>query len=233
MIERLSVFFTKRKQSERMTSSTRKGCFITFEGIDGCGKSTQAAAIYRLLSAEGYQVRLFREPGSTKIAERIRKILLDKKLTIPDMTELLMYEAARAELTVTEIAPLLAKGHIVLCDRFYDSTTAYQGYGRKLDIRMVRSLNRMTVGNTVPDLTLLFDVDLKTGMERRGDSADRLESQSKAFFGRVRKGFLEIARKERRRVKVIDAVRSIEEIFEDTTAIVKKKLKSHDVSRVV
>ena len=112
--------------------------FITFEGIDGSGKSTQALLVYRYLSSRGFKVDLLREPGSTGVSEKIRDILLDKKNNIADLTELLLYEAARADLCAHQIRPLLAKKDIVLCDRFYDSTTAYQGYGRKLDLKTVR-----------------------------------------------------------------------------------------------
>ena len=200
-------------------------CLITFEGIDGCGKTTQAMLAFRFLSGKGMKVKLLREPGSTKISEQIREILLNRKNSMSDITELLLYEAARSEIVSREIAPFLASGHIVLCDRFYDSTTAYQGYGRKLDIKMVRALHKVATGNIAPDLTLLFDLDLKTAFSRRTQQLDRLESQSKAFFNRVRRGFLEIARKERRRVKVVDAARPVKVIFADVSRILTKKLK--------
>ena len=163
-------------------------------------------------------------------AERIREILLDREANITDTTELLLYEAARAEITQKEIAPALQKGTFVLCDRFYDSTTAYQGYGRKLDVAMVRRLHRVAAGNTIPDITLLFDVDLKTAMKRRGKKVDRLESQSRAFFERVRKGFLEIARKERKRMRVIDAAQSVEQVFEDVRKLLNRKLRQYESS---
>lgn len=205
-------------------SAKHKGpLFITFEGIDGCGKTTQAILCHRLLTGAGYEVKMLREPGSTKTAERIRDILLDKKLDIDVRTELLLYEAARADITAVEILPFLVEGHVVLCDRFFDSTTAYQGYGRKQDIRMVRSLNKVAVGDLMPDLTLLFDIDLKTAQERMGKDKDRMESQPAAFFERVRRGFLEIARKERRRVKVVDATRSIEEVFAEVQKILSRR----------
>ena len=206
----------------------RRGLFITFEGIDGCGKSTQIDRVYKYLTGLGYPAVMLREPGSTPVAERIREILLDRKAHITDITELLLYEAARAEITQKEIAPALQKGTFVLCDRFYDSTTAYQGYGRKLDVPMVRRLHRVAAGSVVPDLTLLFDVDLKTAMKRRGKKVDRLESQSRAFFERVRKGFLEIARKERRRVRVIDAAQSVEQVFEDVRKLLNRKLRQYE-----
>ncbi len=212
-----------------MQKRSHKGLFITFEGIDGSGKTTQALLTYRYLLANGYRrVKLFREPGSTVTAERIRNILLDNRLSLSDVTELFLYEAARAEITARELRPALAQGQIALCDRFYDSTTAYQGYGRKLDIRMVRSLHRVAVADIVPDITLLFDIDLKTAYSRRGENPDRLESQSTAFFKRVRRGFLEIARRERKRVKVIDGAQSIEDVFNDVKKILIRKLRLHE-----
>ncbi len=201
-----------------------KPLFVTFEGIDGCGKSTQAMLCFQLLTKAGHKVKMLREPGSTVVSEKIREILLDAKHKISDLTELLLYEAARAEITTRQIAPALADGQIVLCDRFYDSTTAYQGFGRKLDIRVVKGLNKVATGGIVPDLTFVFDVDLKTAQERRGKRKDRLEAQSRAFFERVRSGFLEIARKERRRVKVIDASRPVEIVFQEVRKILLKKL---------
>ena len=207
-----------------MTAKKPKALFVTFEGIDGCGKTTQAILTYQYLAARGMQVKLLREPGATATAERIREVLLDEKLSIAPVTELLLYEAARSELTSQEIQPALAAGHTVLCDRFYDSTTAYQGFGRKLDIRMVRSLNRLAVGNLKPDLTFLLDLDLRTARSRRGKRPDRLESQPKAFFTRVRSGFLEIARKERRRIKVVDAGRSVDEVFQSIRTILDRRI---------
>ncbi len=197
---------------------------VTFEGIDGCGKSTHVAMAYRFLTDRGKTVTCLREPGSTAVAEQIRQILLDRRSQITPVTELLLYEAARAEITARQILPLLKKGEIVLCDRYYDSTTAYQGYGRGLDLKTVRSLNATAAGRLRPDLTLLFDVDLKTAFARRGKKLDRLESESRAFYRRVREGFHEVARRERGRVKVIDAMRPVEVVFEDVTRHLLGKL---------
>jgi dTMP kinase len=207
-----------------MAVKKSKSLFITFEGIDGCGKSTQALLTYKFLLENGLKAVMLREPGSTAISEKIRNILLDKKNQISDSTELLLYEAARAEITSAEILPALKKGMIVLCDRYYDSTTAYQGYGRKLDIRMVKSLHKVATGGLVPDLTFVFDLDLKTAFSRQSKDKDRLETQSEAFFQRVRAGFNEIARKERRRVKLIDAAQPIDKVFEDLKKYLLKKL---------
>jgi dTMP kinase len=200
--------------------TNRTGHLITFEGIDGCGKSTHIELASHYLSEKGYKVSVLREPGSTEIAETIRAILLDRKSSMTPVTELLLYEAARADMVQKQIEPLLKRGNIVLCDRFVDSTTAYQGYGRQLDIRMVKSLHAVAVGKRKPDLTLLFEIDIATAFNRLGRDLDRLESQSRSFFRRVRAGFLEIARKEKKRIKVIDASQPVEIVFE----IVKQHL---------
>jgi dTMP kinase len=207
-----------------LSAQNQKPLFVTFEGIDGCGKTTQAMMVYQYLKSHGYRVKLLREPGSTTTAERIREVLLDTEALVAPITELFLYEAARAELCHREIKPLMAAGYTVLCDRFYDSTTAYQGFGRKLDIRMVRSLNRIAVGDLIPDLTFLLDLDLRTAQSRQTGQPDRLESQSKAFFTRVRAGFLELARKERQRIKVIDATRPVEEMFSNITKILDRRI---------
>lgn len=202
----------------------KKGLLITFEGIDGCGKSVQARRTQRFLQNRGCEVILLREPGSTPVAERLRRILLDKKLSVPDTTELLLYEAARSELVAKVIRPALRQKRIVLLDRFYDSTTAYQGYGRELDINTVRSLHKVATNGLVPDLTLVFNVDLNTAFARRSKDPDRLENQGVAFHERVRRGFLEIARKERHRVKVIDGTQSINQVFKEVRVLLQQKL---------
>lgn len=199
--------------ANRMTAH-HTGRLITFEGIDGCGKSTHIELAHGYLSQRGFKVSVLREPGSTEIAETIRAILLDRRSSMSPLTELLLYEAARADIVQKQIEPLLKRGTIVLCDRFYDSTTAYQGYGRRLDIRMVKSLHRVAVGKIEPHLTLVFDLDVAAAFSRLGQDLDRLESQSRAFFRRVRAGFLEIARKDRKRVKVIDAAGPVAAVFE-------------------
>lgn len=171
----------------------------------------------RYLEEIGHTVTAIREPGSTPAAERIRELLLDRNVHMSDITELLLYEAARADVVRKQIIPLLGNGDIVLCDRFFDSTTAYQGYGRKLDIGMIKQLNAVAVGKLKPDLTLLFDVSIEAGLARCSNTPDRLESQPKAFFKRVRKGFLQIAKEEKKRITIIDSFRAVEEIFVDVT----------------
>ena len=206
------------------TTVLKRGRLITFEGIDGSGKSTHLDRARRLLVRHGYKVRVLREPGSTEIAEQIRRILLDKRSRMSSMTELLLYEAARADITSRQIRPLLHSGHIVLCDRFYDSTTAYQGYGRRLDIKMVKQLNHVAVGGLLPDLTLLFDVKLPVAVKRLGRNLDRLESESRAFFRRVRRGYLAIAAAEKRRVKVIASSGNIDSVFAEVRSHLSRQL---------
>jgi dTMP kinase len=206
----------------------KSGYFITFEGIDGCGKSTQLKKTEKYLIARGYTVLMLREPGSTPLSERIRSILLDKKLTIGDIPELMLYLAARAELVKQIIEPAINKGEIVLCDRFFDSTTAYQGYGRGLDINLINKLNRLAVGDMIPNLTLLIDLNFGSSLARRkkdNKSADRLESESRIFFIKVREGFLEIARKNKSRVKVVDGSPAVETVFEEVKSWLNRKLK--------
>jgi dTMP kinase len=207
------------------TKKPTRGYLITFEGIDGCGKTTQLRLAADFLSSRGHSVVTLREPGSTPVSERIRKILLDRRIDMGAITELLLYEAARSELVAAELSPLLSDGTTVLCDRFYDSTTAYQGYGRRLDITAVKRLHQLATGGLTPDLTFVFDLPLSTALERRGKRPDRLESQSLAFHRRVAAGFRAIAKSEPRRVKLLNARRSVEAIHNDVRNILKRKLR--------
>ena len=196
-----------------------KGKFITFEGIDGCGKSTQLAINARFLEERGQTPLIIREPGGTSIGEKIRTILLDKKNDeMCAITELLLYEAARAQITQEKIKPSLEQGNIVLCDRFFDSTFAYQGYARGLGTKVVESLNLLATEGLEPDLTFLFDITPEDAFKRRaarGESEDRLEAMGLGFQEEVRKGYLEaLATVGSKRIKIIDASKSPEEIFE-------------------
>jgi dTMP kinase len=202
-----------------------KGVLITFEGIDGSGKTTQLQITEQYLRQLGYDILVLREPGSTPISEEIRKILLHTKGKIDPASELLLYLAARTELVKTIITPALEKGRIVLCDRYYDSTTAYQGYGRGLDIKLINQLNRFAVGKAIPFVTFLVDIDYKTSLTRRKKVMDRLESEPMAFFNRVRHGFLEIARKNKGRVIVLDGRQAANKIFYEVVNCLKKKLR--------
>ena len=187
---------------------TLPGTLITFEGGEGAGKSTQIKLLEQALIAAGHEVLIVREPGSSPISEAIRAILLDAKNTeLADRAELLLYEAARAQLTEEVLKPALRAGKTVLCDRFYDSTTAYQGHARGLDITEIDYLNAYATQGISPDLTFVLDLCPEQGLARAAKTGtpDRLESEAHAFHLRVREGFLRIAKNEPGRVKVIDA----------------------------
>ena len=194
------------------------GYFITFEGSEGCGKTTQIEALAKALEAQGKTVLITREPGGTLIGEKIRNLLQDPshKNDISDMTELLLFSASRAELITSRIQPALSRGEIVICDRFYDSTFVYQGLGRAIDMNKVEQLNQITVGTLKPDLTILLDLDAKIGIERaksrQSGELDRIENESLAFFEAVRNGYLELAKKEPERFKTIDGLLSVDAI---------------------
>ena len=184
--------------------------FITLEGVDGAGKSTQARLLARALELAGYRVVSLREPGGTAISEKIRALLLDPANTaMGDTCELLLYEAARAQLVHEVIAPALAAGKVVLCDRFYDSTTCYQAFADGLDRQMVRDANNLAVAGTHPALTLVYHITPE-------QAADRMEAKGMAFQERVYQGFCAIAAEEPNRVKLIDATATVEEVFEKT-----------------
>ncbi len=198
-----------------------KGHFITVEGIDGVGKSTQAALIEAVLDSAGYDVLRLREPGGVKISEQIRAILLDPaNAEMGDVCELLLYEAARAQLVHQVIRPALAAGKTVVCDRFYDSTTAYQAFADGLDRNMVSQANELAVDGCRPDLTLVFDLPVEDALRRRSgrEAEDRLELKGLEFQERVAAGFRAVAADEPDRVKLIDAGESIAEVFSGVAA---------------
>lgn len=186
---------------------SQRGVFITFEGGEGSGKSTQIGILARRLEAAGLAVRTLREPGGTEVGEAVRRILLDPEHAGLDArAELLLYEAARAQLVAEVIEPALEAGEVVLCDRFFDSTTAYQGYARSLPLDEIDSLNAIATGGVVPDRTLVLDIDPEVGVERAtAESVDRLEAEDMAFHRNVRAGFLAVAAAEPGRVRVVDA----------------------------
>lgn len=183
------------------------GLFLTFEGCEGCGKSTQLKRLAKDLRDRGLEVVTTREPGGTPVGEKVRGVLLDPASgTIAPRAELLLYEASRAQLVAEVIAPALEAGAVVLCDRFADSSVAYQGYARGLDLGEIERLNRIATGGLFPMRTLVFDIDPVVGLARAtGEGADRLEAEEIAFHHAVRDGFLTIARQEPGRVRVIDA----------------------------
>tara|TARA_R110002074_G_scaffold366982_1_gene540993 strand:+ start:199 stop:825 length:627 start_codon:yes stop_codon:yes gene_type:complete len=192
-----------------------KGRFISLEGIEGSGKSTQLNYVVDYLQNNKIEVVSTREPGGTLVGERIRDLLLDN--TLPGMhmdTELLLMFAARVEHVKTVIEPALDSGKWVICDRFYDATYAYQGYGRQIDLQRIDELKRFSIGELVPDVTLLLDVTLDVSMDRvsKRGSKDRFENEKIAFYKKVREGYLAIANENPGRVICIDATRSIKEV---------------------
>jgi len=190
-----------------------KGKFITFEGSEGSGKSTQIQTVKKYLESKGHDVLFMREPGGVEISEKIRDILLDTNTTdMGDECETLMYMAARAQLVKEVIIPTLNSGKIILCDRFLDSTVAYQGYGNGVDIEKIKNIGKFVTQGFEPDLTLLFDLDVEEGFARINHPKDRIEQRSIDYHNRVRKGYLEIAKNEPDRIKLIDASKSKKEI---------------------
>lgn len=205
----------------------RRGLFITFEGIEGCGKSTQAARLAQGLREAGYRVVETREPGGTPLAERTRALLLGASAEpVAPECEAFLILAGRSQHVTQVIRPALDAGAVVLCDRFADSTLAYQGYARGLNLRTLQTLNRFATGGMIPDLTLLLDLPVAIGLERRRREKDqnRLDREATVFHQRVRKGFLALAARQPRRIKVIDASRAPDSVAREVASIVTRHL---------
>lgn len=199
----------------------KKGLFITFEGADGSGKTTQIELLDEYLLGKKKKTLLTREPGSRGLGTKIREILLNYEGEVSSTAESFLFLADRAQHVDRIIKPALEEGRIVLCDRHTDSTLAYQGYGRQLDIERIKYLNDIATGGLKPDLTIVFDVDVETSMARITRSRDRMESAGIEFFNRVREGYLEIARLEPERVKVINANDKVENIHKKILELIK------------
>ena len=203
--------------------------FITFEGPDGSGKSTIIKKVYEKLINDGFDIVLTREPGGTPIAEKIRDIILDNSnVALDARTEALLYAASRRQHLVEKIRPALKEGKIVLCDRFLDSSLAYQGGGRNLGVQNVLNINLFATENTYPDLTLFFDIDPELGLKRVSQDkkrvADRLDNENENFHDKVYETFKEIVKNNPNRIVSIDASKSIDEVFDATYKIIKEKL---------
>ncbi|MDI6802046.1 MAG: dTMP kinase [Thermodesulfovibrionales bacterium] len=219
----------KESQKSKVKSQKlKKGIFISFEGIEGTGKTTQARLLSERLIEEGYEVILTQEPGGTVIGKRIRNILLQ-----PDhqemsyLTELLLYNADRVQHLKEKILSSIEEGKIVITDRFSDSTLAYQGYGRGIDISLIKSIDGIATGGFKPHVTVLFDLDVETGFKRnRGiNKIDRLELEDIEFHKKVREGYLKIAELEPDRVKVVDAATGIEDVMKGVWEIMSWHLR--------
>jgi dTMP kinase len=199
-----------------------RGRFITLEGIEGAGKSTVARLVSEWLASRGITARVTREPGGTPLAERVRRIVLERgpEIIAPRAETLLMF-AARSIHVENLIRPALARGEWVICDRFTDATRAYQGYGRGMDSAWIEQLATAIHGDLQPDCTLLLDLPVEVGLERArgrsGVAADRFEAEAVEFFERVRQGYLRIARQEPKRVRVIDAAAALASVTDQVT----------------
>ena len=209
-------------------SKLAKGFFITFEGADGCGKTTQSELVQKYLEDCGYEVVWTREPGSKGLGQNIRQLLLHYDGEVAPMCEAFLFLADRAQHIEHLIKPSIEAGKIVICDRHTDSTIAYQGYGRGKDIDELKFLNNLATGGIKPDLTFVFDVSTETAQTRVGDEKDRMESAGIEFHKKVRNGYLEIAKQEPSRVCVVNANNSIEQVFSDTKAILDKFLSNFE-----
>ncbi|HBM79411.1 MAG: dTMP kinase [Clostridiales bacterium] len=206
----------------------KRGYFITMEGPDGSGKSTQIEMLKAYFIDKGYEVIVTREPGGTMISEKIRKIILDTENTgMCPVTEALLYAASRAQLVFEVIKPAISKGKIVICDRYIDSSIVYQGIGRGLGADMVMSINTPAIQNIMPDITFLFDIDPQVALNRKINTskADRLELEDIKFHKIVYNGYREIA-KNNKRIKIINADRDVYAINKDIINCIKEHLKS-------
>ena len=199
--------------------------FITFEGIDGSGKSTQILLLREYLVKNGLKVVTLREPGGTELSEHIRAVLLNKKLEVSDISELLLFQAARADLVHTIVKPSLETGRIVLSDRYYDSTTAYQGYGRGIDMKIIEKSNQIGSLGVLPDVTFYLKIERNIGLDRDKDKdKDRMELSGDGFYNKVIAGYDELAKKESRFV-TIDGSQSIKDIHNIIISKVEELIK--------
>ena len=205
-----------------------KGKLITFEGPEGCGKSTQIQLLAGTLEQEGRQIVTTREPGGTEVGEEIRKILLNPEyVELTDLAEVFLYESARAQLVNEVIIPALDSGYLVLCDRFSDSTLAYQGYGGKISVEWIQRIDQMARGGLQPDLTFFLDISPEEGLKRARSAQkeiDRLEEKDLEYHQRVYQGYLELAKQNPDRIRRVDASKGIEDIQQDILKLVKSIL---------
>lgn len=206
-----------------MEKILKKGLFITFDGPDGCGKSTQSRLMAEELDREGYGVVYTSEPGGTGLGERIREVLLHKEdINLTEKAELLLFEADRAQHVEEIIRPAIEKKRIVICDRFSSATFAYQGYGLGMDMDLIKSVDEVSRGGVEPDITIILDLEAETGLERaaKEGTPDRMEVRGEDFHKRVRKGFLELAGQNPDVMKVI----SVRDTIQETFRFVKKEV---------
>ena len=208
----------------------KKGYFITSEGPEGAGKTTVMNLLGKRLMDEGYDVVMTREPGGIMISEKIRDIILNNEHTMMESrTEALLYAAARRQHLVEKVLPALEAGKIVICDRFVDSSLAYQGFARGIGVEEIWVINKFAIGDTMPDKTVLFDIDPEVGLSRINAhderEKNRLDVETLAFHQKVRAGYLALVEKYPERIEVIDASQSVEKVLESTYAIIKREIE--------
>lgn len=197
------------------------GTFITLEGPEGAGKTTQVKLLSKTLSSVGIDHVITRDPGGTPLGKQIRRILLNPENPVEPMAELLLYQADRAQHVAEVILPSLKQGKMVICDRYIDSTMAYQGYGRNIDFALIEQLNQMSTGGLRPELTILFDIESADGLARLHPGGhDRLEREAIEFHRSVRAGYLDLAKKEPERWRVLDATKALTSVQEDLRRII-------------
>lgn len=205
----------------------KRGLFITIEGTDGSGKTTQMSLIKDYVRSIGCELVIVREPGGTRISERIRNVILDPEyIEMDSYTEMLLYAASRAQLVAETIRPALEQGKIVICDRFIDSTYAYQGFGRGIDIGVLESVNNIAVDGIMPDITFFFDLDPELALERRmaSSATDRIENEKMEFHRKVHDGYVKLAGKYPDRIRRIDSSRSVEAVWDDVRLLLKNMI---------
>lgn len=202
---------------------------LTFEGIEGSGKTTQLLLLKEYLEEKGFKTLNTREPGGTQLGEALRELLLRPDLNIPPLSELFIFMAIRAQHVEEVILPALKEGKIVLCDRFIDATYAYQGFGRGIDLTIIETLNRFVTKGIRPTLTILLDCDIKTGLRRKGreKGKDRFEREGSSFHRRVRQGYLKLSKEDPKRFIVIDAKQDVMEVQRKIREKIDLFLKDH------
>lgn len=209
-----------------------RGLFFTFEGIDGCGKSTQVNETVQWLESQGLPVTVTREPGGTVISEKIRQILISEEHgEMVNECELLLYLAARAQHVREKIYPLLQKGNIVICDRFQEATFAYQGFGRNIELDFLKQMNSFATGGLIPDLSFVIDLDVELSfkrIERMKRKKDRIELGGKEFFGKIREGYRKLALMDPQRIKVLDGKLPISELTGHIREEIEKNMRINE-----
>ncbi len=217
-----------------MSTKDYPGTFVTLEGPEGAGKTTQVKLLSKQLTKLGVPHVVTRDPGGTPLGKQVRRILLTPGINVAPMTELLLYQADRAQHVAEIIRPALEEGKLVLCDRYIDSSIAYQGYGRSIDLKLIKDLNELSTGGLKPVLTILFDIQSEDGLSRLHPGGhDRIEREALDFHTRVRKGYLDLADQEPKRWKILDAAKPLTTVQGEFTKILKDKLGSkHKLNEV-